>query len=368
MKRKLNTTITYKSVHPGTDKTEIYFYGTVKELIEITLSPVAENTRAFFVTDTTVASLPYMRSFFDSLKNSGRLAVLESGETHKTIENVLRIIKAALKSNMQRGDTFIGIGGGVVCDMTAFAASVYKRGARLELVPTTILAMTDAAIGGKTGCDFDEYKNMIGTFYPAAKLHIAPAFAASLPDREYNSGLAEILKTALLYAPEMYNSMKMQPVSFFSREQPLLMQTVQRCILAKGNIVEQDLTEKGPRMQLNFGHTFAHALETCCGLGTVSHGEAVAWGISRALELSSALQLCGASYRDDVFKTLSAYGFCTQPRHPALPKEKGAEELITAMHQDKKNEADAIRCILQKNITETVIMYVPENDIKAVLT
>ncbi|MBO5137361.1 MAG: 3-dehydroquinate synthase [Spirochaetaceae bacterium] len=381
--------IKYSAVNPGTEKTDILFYNeTTSESIAQSL--ISENTTVsrIFVTDTTVAALPLMESFvkyfgitpstppkqnavYQSAKDV--LLVIGPGESFKTIENVLLIVKTALQNNLQRSSVFIGIGGGVICDMTAFAASIFKRGANLELIPTTLLAMVDAAVGGKTGCDFDSYKNMIGSFFPAKRLHIFSGFVQSLPDSEYRSGLAETLKTALLYAPKLFDIMENQQEDVEARKTDVVHQIIRRCVIAKANIVEKDLTEKGPRMQLNFGHTFAHALESCAGLGTIPHGDAVAWGIGRALDLSLGLGLCEKEYKDQVFAVLKAYGWKTEGIHPVLlqnkkEKAKIIDALISAMKKDKKNSSNSIRFILQRDINLTVIQEVADSDIIEVLS
>ena len=140
------------------------------------------------------------------------------------------IVKTALESGLQRGSIFVGIGGGVICDMTAFASSIFKRGAGLELVPTTLLAMVDAAVGGKTGCDFENYKNMIGTFYPASRLHVFGDFLQSLPESEYRSGLAETLKTALLYAPKLFHILQTQKEDVMERTPELIRQIIRHAL------------------------------------------------------------------------------------------------------------------------------------------
>ena len=377
-------TIRYPQISAGTERTDIMFYEPEELASLMSILSPDDGQRRILVTDSTVIGLPSMEGVSKEFgicseaaplsvfrKGSATLVVLGAGESHKTIENVLFIVKTALESDLQRSGTFVGIGGGVICDMTAFAASIFKRGARLELVPTTLLAMVDAAVGGKTGCDFESFKNMIGTFYPANKLHVFGAFLQSLPESEYRSGLAETLKTALLYAPKLFDILQSQRDQVMERRPELTSQIIRRCVIAKASIVEKDLTETGLRMQLNLGHTFAHALETAAGLGAIPHGDAVAWGIGRALELSLSLGLCDQEYRDEVDRILESYGWCRTAYHPVLegripPQDAGAR-LLAAMKKDKKNSGPAVRCILQREINSTVIQEVPEDRILAVL-
>lgn len=382
--------IAYPPVHPGTDRTFIRFYGGEPDLNSIFYSSEEENSpQRIFVTDTNVASLKQMQPFvnffrgenysqpkiengFIGTRGKDVLLILGSGEPFKTIESVLAICKAAIDSNAKRSAVFTGIGGGVITDMTTFAASIFKRGATCELVPTTLLSMVDAAIGGKTGCDFDSYKNMIGSFFPAQKIHIIPSFIQSLPENEYRSGMAEVVKTALLYSKELFEKLASKPEILQNRKDPLVEEMIKICVNAKAAVVEQDLTEKNIRMQLNLGHTFGHALETRAGLGKVSHGDAVAWGIARAAELSKKIGLCTENYVQTVKSALSSFGWETQPMHSALngkfaSEKEAALSLFEAMKKDKKNASNKVRFVLQEDVGETVITEVDEKDVLSVL-
>lgn len=382
--------IAYPPVHPGTDRTFIRFYGGEPDLNSIFYSSEEENSpQRIFVTDTNVASLKQMQPFvnffrgenysqpkiengFIGTRGKDVLLILGSGEPFKTIESVLAICKAAIDSNAKRSAVFTGIGGGVITDMTAFAASIFKRGATCELVPTTLLSMVDAAIGGKTGCDFDSYKNMIGSFFPAQKIHIIPSFIQSLPENEYHSGMAEVVKTALLYSKELFEKLASKPEILQNRKDPLVEEMIKICVNAKAAVVEQDLTEKNIRMQLNLGHTFGHALETRAGLGKVSHGDAVAWGMARAAELSKKIGLCTENYVQTVKSALSSFGWETQPMHSALngkfaSEKEAALSLFEAMKKDKKNASNKVRFVLQEDVGETVITEVDEKDVLSVL-
>lgn len=382
--------IAYPPVHPGTDRTFIRFYGGEPDLNSIFYSSKEENSpQRIFVTDTNVASLKQMQPFvnffrgenysqpkiengFIGTRGKDVLLILGSGEPFKTIESVLAICKAAIDSNAKRSAVFTGIGGGVITDMTAFAASIFKRGATCELVPTTLLSMVDAAIGGKTGCDFDSYKNMIGSFFPAQKIHIIPSFIQSLPENEYRSGMAEVVKTALLYSKELFEKLASKPEILQNRKDPLVEEMIKICVNAKAAVVEQDLTEKNIRMQLNLGHTFGHALETRAGLGKVSHGDAVAWGMARAAELSKKIGLCTENYVQTVKSALSSFGWETQPMHSSLngkfaSEKEAALSLFEAMKKDKKNASNKVRFVLQEDVGETVITEVDEKDVLSVL-
>lgn len=367
-----NLNISYPSIYAGTDKSEINFISGTPDLCSVFFNEQSENgPRRFFVTDATVASLECMQSFIskfdDSVYKNDYLFILGSGEPYKTIDSVLRIITAAVEANFTRKDVFVGIGGGVICDLTAFAASIFKRGASVQLVPTTLLAMVDASIGGKTGCDFDNYKNIIGSFFPASKLYYFPEFVQYLPENQYNSGLAEAFKTALLFDKDLYNTFKTQADKINSRDKMLLEEIIKKCVKAKGNIVEQDFTEKNIRTYLNLGHTFGHALETTVGLGAVTHGWAVAWGIGRAVELAYKKDYCNQVFRDEIHSTLKLYNWDTDAI-PTIVKGGGVgERLITVMHKDKKNISDKVRIVLMKNIADISVEEIADKEILSVL-
>lgn len=390
--------ISYSAVHPGTDATELFFFDECRNVFDELSRPEelraydgsvirTENVRRVYVTDTNVAAIPAVHAFLEQTTGvsaggpgtysvsdgSAVCVILPSGEQAKTIDNVLKIVSAAIDAGMTRTSVFTGIGGGVITDMTAMAASLFKRGARLELVPTTLLAMVDASIGGKTGCDYENYKNMIGTFFPARRIYMATEFLKYLPAGEFRSGLAEVVKTAMLYAPKLFQIVKDNKADIDARDGDVLMQIVLRSSRAKAAVVERDLMESGERKQLNLGHTFGHALETCAGLGVVPHGDAVAWGCARALELSTRLGLTeDASYKDEVFALLESYGWSVEPQHPALSalklsREETAARLLGAMRNDKKNTNKGICCVLQREMNSTVVQEVKDDDILAVL-
>lgn len=364
----------------GFDKTDILFYSGKNDLCSLYLS--AENKRnRLFVTDTNIAPLctDFVSHFTDKnadnikapsifKKGNDTLCILGAGEKYKTIENVLEIVRAALNSNFNRNCLFVAIGGGVLSDMTGFAASMFKRGVDVEFVPTTLLSDVDASIGGKTGCDFDSYKNMIGAFYPAKKIHIWSSFIQSLPQNEFISGLGEVVKTAFLFSPELTEILKTQKEKVMSRNEEVLQKIITICAKAKAKTVHEDFKEKGIRAYLNYGHTFGHALETVAGLGKISHGEAVAWGIGRALELSLDKNLCSAEFANECKSILFDYGFCTDPL-PQIIKDipNATLALVSAMHKDKKNSGSCVKVILQKTGQSTFITEVQDNEIIEVL-
>lgn len=369
-------TIKYPSVHPGTESTEIKFFEGEPDLIS--LFPAADSvdgisgSRRLFVTDTVIADLPAVQPFVNEFKDGRRggdlLLILGAGEKYKTVDSVLKIVQTALENNFNRSDIFTGIGGGVITDMTAFASSMFKRGAKVEFVSTTLLGMVDAAVGGKTGCDFESYKNMIGAFYPAQTLYIFPQFVQTLSSDEYRSGFAEAIKTAFLYSPQMYELIKAEKQKILQRDKNVLNKIITECVKAKARVVEQDFTEKNIRMELNLGHTFGHALESCAGLGKVTHGDAVAWGMARAVCLSESLGLCPPEYKTEILEILRFFGWETESVHSALKgMDSPALMLLAAMKKDKKNSSEKVRFVLQKGIARNIITEVDDAEILKIL-
>ncbi len=364
--------ISYPSIHAGTEKSEITFMSGKPDLVSV-YNPGAEDApcKRFFVTDATVASLECMKDFTekfdDGVCGNDCLLILGSGEPFKTVESVLSIITAALEAGFSRKDLFVGIGGGVICDLTAFAASVFKRGAAVELVPTTLLAMVDASIGGKTGCDYQTYKNMIGSFFPARRLYYWPEFVQYLPENQYNSGLAEAFKTALLFDKEMYYIFKNEAEKINARDPETLQTIINKSVRAKASVVEKDFTEQGIRATLNLGHTFGHALESVAGLGKITHGAAVAWGIGRAVTLSYKKEYCREAFMTEIFDILKLYGWETAAIPGVVYGGGIGERLLSVMHKDKKNLTEKVRLIIQKGLQDTVIEEVADSDILSVL-
>lgn len=295
----------------------------------------------FFVFDETTHSL-----FASGVSPA---LTLPAGEKHKTLENVSRILQAALDAGLGRDGTLVAVGGGVICDMTAMAASLYMRGCGLELVPTTLLAMVDAAFGGKTGVDFSGYKNMVGTFYPASRVLIRPDFLSSLPEREFFSGLAEAIKTAAIGDPGLLSILEDRKSDVVSRHPEVLSEIVRRCLAVKGSVVTGDFRERGTRAVLNLGHTFGHALESCTGFTEWTHGEAVAWGICRALDAGLALGLTEKGYAKRLRSLIKRYGYRMEADVPV-------DRLMDAMRRDKKVRESRIRLVVPHEAGEVKIV------------
>jgi 3-dehydroquinate synthase len=268
--------------------------------------------------------------------------VLESGEKQKNWSSVETILAAAKEGGLGRDGLFIGIGGGVVSDLTGFAASVYMRGVSLCLVSTTLLGMIDAAIGGKTGFDLFGIKNMAGAFYPASHVYMPLDVVETLPKREWKSGMAELIKTAVLDSEESLDMIKNLDGSFPGGA--VLADLVERAALVKCRIVEADPRETGNRrVLLNLGHTFGHALESATGLGYLSHGEAVAWGMVRACELGVTIGITPKERARKIRDIISSFGYEIRAPHPIMKNSSG---FIKALDRDKKKQGGKLMFVV----------------------
>jgi 3-dehydroquinate synthase len=237
--------------------------------------------------------------------------VLESGEANKNMTYLLRIIQAASEDGMARDSRFIGFGGGVVCDMTSLASSLYMRGTALTLVPTTLLCMGDACLGGKTAVDFGGQKNLIGSFYPADEVLLCMDTLRTLPDKEFLSGMGEVIKHSVLSQDnELYKLLITKKREILARDTEVLASMVAESLKVKSWYLDQDpLESKGIRQMLNLGHTFGHALESLNHFGTLSHGQCVAWGTCRAFEAGTEMGVADKQYATGAIKLFKSYGY-----------------------------------------------------------
>jgi 3-dehydroquinate synthase len=231
----------------------------------------------------------------------------------------------------------------------------------LELVPTTLLAMVDAAFGGKTGVDFAGYKNMVGTFYPASRVTVATEFLSTLNEREFFSGLAEAIKTAMIGDSELLSLLENRREDVVSRQPAVLSEIVRRCLVVKGSVVTGDFREKGMRAVLNLGHTFGHSLESCTGFTGWTHGEAVAWGIAMSVAAGLELGLTERNYAERIMGLLRAYGY-------RLDTDVSVSELIAAMGKDKKMRQGRIRLVIPRSPAEVKVVEAEDTLLEKVLS
>jgi len=295
--------------------------------------------------------------------------ILESGEENKNWSSVEKILSCAHNAKLGRDGIFIAFGGGVIGDLSGFAASIYKRGCRFVLISTTLLGMVDASVGGKTGFDFSEIKNLIGTFYPAEKVYMPLDTLSTLPQIEWKSGMAELIKTAILCEDDVLFNLILENIEslkeYKNTDKELLFKLAEKAVSFKGSIVSEDPKETGTkRVLLNLGHTFGHALESACGLGNISHGEAVAWGMVRACELGCALGITPKERANKIIGLIKTYNYnCVCPH----PLAKDASVLFNAMKNDKKNKNNSLRFIVPDVKGARSVIIESEKDLNTVM-
>ena len=267
--------------------------------------------------------------------------VVPSGETGKSVERYEALLRFLAREAVNRDGALFAIGGGVVGDLAGFAAATYLRGIAFHAVPTTLLAMVDSSVGGKTGINLPEGKNLAGAFWQPRSVAIDTTLLATLPPREFAAGMAEVVKYGLLADADLLEELESAPeLSAAAKELPAI---VRRCCGLKAEIVADDETENaaaGGRALLNLGHTFAHAIENVAGYGEYLHGEAVAVGLWLAARLSVDLGYVADEIPGRVETLLGKYRLPTRLRSPLE-----ADALMEAMRRDKKNRAGKMRLI-----------------------
>ena len=289
--------------------------------------------------------------------------VLPDGEAHKTLEATARIFAALAELKASRDATIVALGGGVIGDMSGFAAACWMRGIAFVQMPTTLLAMVDSSVGGKTAVDLPQGKNLVGAFHQPRAVVIDTATLATLPDRELRSGLAEVVKYGALGDAAFFAWLEGNIDALLARDPAALVQAIATSCRNKAGIVARDETEQGERALLNFGHTFGHALETATGYGSFVHGEAIAIGMMLAARLSARLQRASDADTDRLRALLERCGLPT-----ALPANVDRSRLLDLMRLDKKNVSGRLRLILWRGIGRAeIVSDVDEEPIRAVM-
>ena len=322
---------------------------------------------AFLVSDTHVAPL-YARRVADALRGARpgiRIGehVLAAGESEKTLASFGAVVDALAAGRMRRDATLFALGGGVVGDLAGFAAACWMRGIDCVQLPTTLLAMVDSSVGGKTAVDLPQGKNLVGAFHPPRAVLADTTALRTLPVRELRAGLAEVVKYGAIVDAGFLDWIDARADALLAMDDDALAEAIARSCLHKAAIVERDPFEHGERALLNFGHTFGHAIETGQGYGALNHGEAVAVGMVLAARLSERLGLSHAADTMRLRDLLARLGLPT-----ALPAGLGADALLAHMRLDKKAQADGLRFIVWDGIGRArVLAGVPEDAVRDVL-
>lgn len=320
--------------------------------------------RAAIVTNETVAPL-YLEALAGALESAGVQVlriVLPDGEAYKTWETLNRVYDRLLEARCERKTALIALGGGVIGDLTGFAAATYLRGVPFVQVPTTLLAQVDSSVGGKTAINHPLGKNMIGAFYQPAAVVADTDTLATLPDRELSAGLAEVVKYGLIRDLPFLEWLEAHIDRLVAREPEALAHAVRRSCENKAEVVAMDERETGPRALLNLGHTFGHAIEAGLGFGTWLHGEAVAAGMVLAARVS---QLLGHLSPADVERVIA---LLRRARLPTEAPDLGFDRWLALMGHDKKVEGGKLRFVLLRALGDAYVDgAVPEEVLERVL-
>ncbi len=316
--------------------------------------------RIFIISDSNVAPL-----YLDKVKNvlSGCAEniyyhVFPAGEDNKNLDTVNECYKDLIKSNINRKDLIIGLGGGVTGDMAAFVASSYMRGCRYVSLPTSLLAMADSSVGGKCGVDYEGYKNLVGAIYMPSLVYASTSVLKTLPDKEYSCGMAEILKAGLIRDGVFYEWLITNFDSIMDKESGPVREMLYKAVSVKQYYVTKDPFEEGERMILNFGHTIGHALEKFFDF-SYSHGECVALGSVAAAYISHKRSMLSDEEFYEIRDMFVPFGL------PISLDEYDVDAAFTIIGHDKKNTDQGLKFILLKKIGKAVIVNdVSEEEIK----
>ncbi len=279
------------------------------------------------------------------LGGSWRATILiDDAETAKNLTTVERACRELVRAGADRRALIVAVGGGVVGDVAGFIAASYARGIALVHVPTTVVAQVDSAVGGKTGVNLPEGKNLVGAFYPPQGVVADSSLLTSLPPREFRSGIYEIIKYGVIGDSKLFHFLEKKLEKVLRRERPALAYLIERSVAQKARVVSEDERESGLREILNFGHTFAHALESVTRYRTYLHGEAVGWGMIAASRLAVEEGMLAPGEEERIAKVIARVG--PLPEWPSVPPA----QLIAAMQADKKTRAGHLRFVLPERI------------------
>ncbi|KKZ56127.1 3-dehydroquinate synthase [Haemophilus haemolyticus] len=314
--------------------------------------PIKRGDRVMIVTNPTVAQF-YLDTVIYALEKRGcevDHVLLPDGEKYKTLESLNLIFTALLQGNHGRDTTIIALGGGVIGDVAGFAAASYQRGVRLIQIPTTLLSQVDSSVGGKTAVNHELGKNMIGAFYQPSMVIIDTLTLNTLPKREVNAGLAEVIKYGAILDYEFFEWLEQHIDELVALYPEALQHCISRCCQIKADVVARDETEKGDRALLNLGHTFGHAIETHLGYGNWLHGEAVSTGMMMAAALSKEL---GDISIVDVSRLEKLLARANLPT--VSPDTMQPEDYLPHMMRDKKVLAGKLRLVLLKSLGQAYV-------------
>ncbi len=309
-----------------------------------------KNRKLCIVTDSNVGPLHLEKLAQELIPCAAKVVTFTfpAGEARKSLKTVQMLYEFLIQENFDRNDVLVALGGGVVGDLTGYTAATYLRGIRFVQIPTTLLAMVDSSIGGKTGVDFKAYKNMVGAFYMPQFVYMNFTLLGTLPTREYCSGFGEILKHGLIRDAALYSWLIEKRDLLLQRDRLAIAEMVYRSLLVKKDIVERDPKEKGERALLNFGHTIGHAVEKLKEFRLL-HGECVAIGMVAAVQISWKRGMLTETQTKEILSCIQSFQL------PISASGLLVEDILLAVSRDKKKDADKIRFILLNGMGNAVI-------------
>ncbi|MDN5870434.1 MAG: 3-dehydroquinate synthase [Nitrococcus sp.] len=306
-------------------------------------------TQVLVVTNETVAPLYLERACTALADFDVDRIILPDGEQHKTLETAMRVYDALIERGFNRSATLVGLGGGVIGDITGFVAATYQRGVHFIQFPTTLLALVDASVGGKTGVNHPRGKNMIGAFHQPRCVLADTDTLETLPEREFRAGIAEVIKYGLIQDYAFFQWLERHLAQVLARDSAALIYIIEQSCRNKAYLVAADERESGQRALLNLGHTFAHAIETATGYREWLHGEAVAVGMCMAAHLSATMGWMSSKAYERAQSLIEAAGL------PVLAPRLSPPELRRIMAIDKKASRGRLRLVLLEGIGSAVV-------------
>lgn len=322
-----------------------------------------ENRKIAIVTDSNVSKLyaDQIKDLLTPISSFTGVYEIPAGEANKNLDEIHKIYSFLIENKFDRHDLIVALGGGVVGDMAGFAAATYLRGIAFVQVPTTLLAQTDSSIGGKTGVDFDGYKNMVGAFKMPALVFTNVSVLSTLDGQQYASGFAEVMKHGLIKDADFYMWLLENMYEIGERDSDTLVSMVKNSCDIKRRVVEKDPTEKGDRMLLNFGHTIGHAIEKYKNF-ELTHGECVALGCVAAAFISYKRQMLSMEEYYEIRDMFVPFGL------PISVEDIDVEEIIKLIHSDKKADSNRINFVLLKKLGKaTVDASVTDDEVRNAL-
>ncbi len=319
-------------------------------LAEAITSIDMKNRRFMIITDSTVSSfyLHECTAILQTIAKTVLSFVFPAGEKSKNLDTINECYEKLIQSGFDRNDVLVALGGGVAGDMTGFAAATYLRGIRFIQIPTSLLAMVDSSIGGKTGVDFKAYKNMVGAFHQPKLVYMNLATLNSLKDSEFFSGMGEIIKHGLIKDKIYYQWLKDHTAQILKKDYEILREMIFRSCLIKKAVVEEDPKEQGERALLNFGHTIGHSVEKLMNFQLL-HGECVCIGMAAASYLSLKRGFLREEDYEDILSVIKSF------RQPVQVSGPDCDQIYSITRLDKKMDNDAIKFILLQNIGHAII-------------